>query len=333
MSRALDASPLVMMYVARFFNVLTFVLALALSFRLAPGCRALITAVALMPMTLQLAGGISGDLVTIAFSFVGLSLVLHAREHPISRRYLLLVAMVFVLLALCKFSIWAAPLPWLIPASAFKNRRARLAYVGAVTVCMVAALMIWNGINSANIEALRAARLTHGIDMSANARLVSAHPFAFARQLIELVQSHYKTELRQFIGAFGWTQLSLPFWVRPLYLALLLFVAATGVSVKPFRAWERAVLLLVFLAGFVFVHAVIFVSDGTLCAANLERWCFDSSTGVQGRYLLPFCLAGFLTLRWNGVSLPRVTLFAIVTGLGALHALAALALIRSTFYL
>src|ERR1019366_5737990 len=98
------------------------------------------------------------------------------------------------------------------------------------------------------------------------------------------------------IGAFGWTQASLPLWVRMGYLFLLLFVAAVEISTKSFLAWERGVLLLVFLAGFVFVHAVIFVSDGTLCAGNLERLCFDSSAGVQGRYFIPFCLAGLLTL-------------------------------------
>jgi uncharacterized membrane protein len=332
-ARSLHASPLVMMYAGRMFNVLAFVAALAVSFRLAPACRALMTAVALMPMTLQLAGGISGDLVTIAFSFVGLSLVLYAREHPVSRRFLFLVAIVFTMLALCKFSIWALPLLWLIPVSAFRNRRAWFMYIGAVSICMVGALLIWNGITSANVEALRAARLAHGVDISANARLVVAHPLAFARQLLDLVHSNYRSEVRQFIGAFGWTQLSLPLWVRLLYLLLLALVAAAGFSTKPFLAWERGVLFLVFLAGFVFVHTAIFVSDGTLCAGNLERLCFDASAGVQGRYFLPFCLAGLLTLRQNRANLSQVTLLAVVTGIGSLHALAALALIRSTFYL
>src|ERR1039458_5014517 len=95
------------------------------------------TGIALMPMTLHQAGGISGDLVTIAFSFVGLSLMLYAREHFVSRRFLIVVAVVFVMWALCKFSIWALPLLLLIPASAFKNRRAWLVYIGAVSLCMV----------------------------------------------------------------------------------------------------------------------------------------------------------------------------------------------------
>ena len=332
-ARTFHASPLLMMYAARMFNVLAFVASLAVSFRLAPRCRALMTAVALMPMTLQQAGGISGDLVTIAFSFVGLSLVLYAREHFVSRRFLILVAVVFAMWVLCKFSIWALPLLLLIPASAFKKRWAWLAYLGAVSLCMVGALLIWNGISSANVEALRAARLTHNIDISANARLVAAHPLAFARQLLAFVHSNYRSELRQFLGAFGWTKFSLPLWVRSLYLLLLVFIAAAEFSTKPFLRWERGVLFLVFLGGTVFVHAVVFVSDGTICGGNLAQLCFDSSAGVQGRYFIPFCLCGLLTLRQNRANLPNTTLLALVTGVGTLHALAALAIIRSAFYL
>lgn len=333
MARTLHASPLWMMYAARMFNVLTFVAALAISFRLAPRCRALMTAVALMPMTLQQAGGISGDLVTVAFSFVGLSLVLHAREHFVSRRFLIVVALVFAMWGLSKSSIWALPLLWLIPASAFKNRRAWLAYIGAASLCMAGALLIWNGITSHNMEALRAARLTEGIDIPANVRLVAAHPLAFARHLLGMVHSNYRVELRQFVGAFGWTKFTLRGWTGLLYLLLLVLVAATEFSTKPFLVWERGVLLLVFLAGAVFVHAAMAVSDTTLCAGNLSGSCFDSYTGVQGRYLIPFCLAGLLTLRQNRANLPQVTLLALVTGVGTLHALAALALIRSVFYL
>ena len=207
------------------------------------------------------------------------------------------------------------------------------AYIGAVAICMGVALLIWNGIDYANVEEFRAARLTHGIDVSANARLVAAHPVAFARQLLALIQSDYRSEVREFLGAFGWTKFSLPLWVRSLYLLLLVVAAVTERANKPFLGWERGVLFLLFLAGAVFVHAAIFVSDGTVCAGNPDRLCFDSSAGVQGRYFIPFCLAGPLTLRQNRANLPQVTLLAVVMGIGAIHALAALALIRSTFYL
>jgi uncharacterized membrane protein len=333
MARTVHASPLLMMYAARMFNILAFVAALAVSFRLAPGYRALMTAVALLPMSLQQAGGISGDPVTIALSFVALSLVLHARERLVGRRYLIVVAVIFTMLGLCKFSIWALPLLLLIPVSAFKNRRAWLAYISAISVGVIAALLIWNWIDSDNMVALRALRLTAGIDVTANSRLITGNPMDFARQLLSLAHYSYKSEISQFLGAFGWTQFSLPFWARLMYLLLLLFVGTSEFSTKPLLAWERGVLLLVFLGGAVFVHAVIFLSDGKLCGSNLDRLCFEASAGVQGRYFLPFCLCGLLTLRQNRANLSQTTLLKLITLLGTIHAVAALALIQSRFYL
>jgi uncharacterized membrane protein len=261
-----------------------------------------------------------------------LSLVLYARERFVSRRFLILVALVFAMWGLSKSSIWALPLLWLIPVSAFKNRRAWLAYIGAVSICMVGALLIWNGINSHNMEAFRAVKLTQGIDVSANVRLVTAHPLAFARHLLGMIHSHYRLELGRFVGAFGWTLFSLPGWAKSLYLLLLALVAATEFSTKPFLGWERGVLLLVFLAGAVFIHAAMAVADSTLCAGTLGGWCFNLSAPVQGRYLIPLCLAGLLTLRQNRANLPQVTLLALVTGVGTLYALGSLVLIWSTYY-
>jgi uncharacterized membrane protein len=332
-ARALHLSPLAMMYAARIFGVLAFVAALAISFRLAPGYRAVMTGVALLPMTLHQAGGITGDLVTIAVAFVGFSLVLHAREHSAGRRYLLLVAVLFSAWGLCKFSVWALPLLFLIPVSAFPSRRAWLAYIGTVALCMAGVLAIWNGIDSANIAAFRAARLSSGIDVSANVRLAAAHPLTFARQLLGLMHSGYRSEAMQFIGVFGWTKFSLPFSVGLAYLLLLVLVAATEVSNKPFCGWERAVLLLVFLGGVAVIHAMLFVSDGTLCAGDPTRLCFDASAGVQGRYFLPLCLAGLVALRQTRFNVSSATLLALVMGAGTLQALAALAAIRAVFYL
>jgi len=334
LARSLHASPLLMMYAARLFSIFAFVGALAVAFRLAPGYRALMTAVALMPMTLQQAGGVSADTVTIAFSFVGLGLVLYAREHPVTRRFLALVVLVFVMWSLCKFSIWSFPLLWLIPASNFKNRRAWLAYIGVAAVCMVGALLIWNGITADNREALRTVRLAHGVDISANVRLVAAHPLAFARHLLALVRHTYKSEVGQFVGGFAWTQFALPAWVRSMYLLLLVLVAATELSNKSFRPWERGVLLLVFFGGALFVHVVLSLSDTTLCAGNLSHVCLDSEPYViHARYFIPMCLPGLLALRQNRVNLSQTNLLALVTGAGTLHALAALVLIRWTCYL
>ena len=330
-ARILHLSPLAMMYAARIFNVLIFVAALAVSFRLAPRYRCVMTAVALMPMALHQAGGISADPVTIALSFVGLSLVLHAREHPVGRRFVVLVAVLFVIWGLSKSSVWSLPLLLLIPGSAFRNRGARLAYIAAVALCMVGALAIWNGIDSANVAAFRADRLTHGIDVSANVRMAAAHSLIFAGQLLDLARATWLLQVGQLVGAYGWTRFTLPPWVGLEYLLLAMVVAATEPSAKLFRGWERGVLLLVSVGGAALVYVALFVTDGVLCAADPGRLCF-ASAGVQGRYFVPMCLTGLVALRQSRINVPSAVLLGFVTGVGTLHAFAALALIRTVFY-
>jgi uncharacterized membrane protein len=331
-ARTLNAPFPAMMYAARILDVLVFVAALAISFHLAPGYRALMTGVALLPMTLQQVGGVSADVVTIAISFIGLSLVLHAREYAVDRRFLILIALVFTLWGLCKSSIWAAPLLLLVPVSAFRGRLKWLVYITAISLCMVGTLVIWNALSSQNLEALRASRLAEGVDIAANVRVVAAHPLAFALHVMGMIRSHFKMELGMLVGTFGWTMFALPVWARALYLFLLAIVAVAESSPKPFLGWERGVLSLTFLAGVLFVHAAMCISDTTLCAHTLSGVCEDVGIVFQGRYLIPFCLAGFLILQQSRVKLPRVNLLAVVTGVGTLHALASLALIWSTYH-
>src|ERR1035438_4746325 len=88
LARALNLSPLAMLYAARTMNVLCFVAALWLALSLAPGIRVLITAVALMPMTLHQAAAVSADQLTIALSLAGIAMVLHTREYAVGQRYL-----------------------------------------------------------------------------------------------------------------------------------------------------------------------------------------------------------------------------------------------------
>ena len=123
-----------MLYAARLMNLFSFLAALTIALLLAPGFRALITGLALMPMTLQQAVAVSADSITIAFALVGFALLLRTREQAVDRRYLAIVLVTVPLWAMCKNSIWVLPLLLLIPASQFKGRGQRAAFVLAATL-------------------------------------------------------------------------------------------------------------------------------------------------------------------------------------------------------
>jgi len=105
-ARALHMPVLSMLYAVRLMGLLCFLAAVACAFRLAPDFRALIVAVALMPMTMEQAVAVSADSLTISFAFAGFALILYARGNAVGPRYLACLSVFMPLWVLCKGSVW-----------------------------------------------------------------------------------------------------------------------------------------------------------------------------------------------------------------------------------
>jgi uncharacterized membrane protein len=326
--------PLALLYAGRLGNVLFFVAIIAVVFRLAPEYRALFAALALLPMTLHQAGGLSADIVAIAFSLLGAAALLWLRDHQATPKTLALIALVFVLWVVCKTSPWAFAAVFLIPTRCFARRRSWILYVLVVGLAMVGVTLLWQAIAHGNVEAFRAARLSNGIDMGANSRLLLAHPFEFLRVAAAFAFKHLGMYQREFIGAFGWSRFALPFWFRWGYVLLLLVVAFTERALRPFSALDRSISIAVLLMGVIFIHAILFVTDGSVCSGpgGSTSLCFNASAGIQGRYFIPIAIFGLLALRQRRFTLPQERLFALVAVVGVVEMLTSMYLIWSRYY-
>jgi len=317
--RLLGLPPLALLYAGRLGDVLFFVAACALAFRLAPEYTRLIAMVALLPMTLHQAGGVTADVMTIAVSFVAVACLLWLRQNVAKPRSLVWVGLVFAVWAVCKISPWTFAALLLIPGYRFASRRTWLGYIGAVALGMAAAILVWHAISSGNLEALRARRYADGFDMSANSRDLLTHPLGFAGAALTHEVTHYKRYIQQFVGGFGWTtDWMAPVWPERFCFLLLLIVAATERASKPFSKRERYVLCAVFVIGVVFLHVALFVSDS-----------FD---GIQGRYFIPFSLFGLLAIRQNKFTLPNGVLTAVVALTGSVLGILVLSWISVRYY-
>lgn len=334
LARVLRLAPLGMLYMARTFNVLTLLVAVWLAFRLAPSARTLVAAVALMPMTLNEAGGLSADAVTIAISLIGFALIIRTREGLVSGRLLAATGATFTVWALAKACIWAMPLLLLIPEAAFRTRRRRVSFVAGTSLAMLVALVAWQITIHANMEAFQTARMARGIDASANLAFLLAHPIAYARMLAVLVGGHTQEYFYGFIGTFGWTQFRLAWWTYPLYGALLFLAVRSSAPGRPISASERMLFGLVFLVAAAVIHILLFVSDGVVNGGSSAGViAFPASAGVQGRYFIPFCLAGLLALRPYRNRISRQTAQAIVLCTAGAFDLLCLYVFRLNYYL
>jgi uncharacterized membrane protein len=318
-----------MMYASRIANVIFLLAGLIVALRLAPEFRALIAAVALMPMTLHEAAATSADAVTIALSLVGFALVLFARQRNAARGLLVAILIIFTLWGACKTSLWAMPLLLLIPYSSFKTKPRRWMFVGGVSFAMLAAVYSWQLINLDIFNVFRIARLARGIDLSANLAILRAHPLQVTIGLIRRMAADSHRVGAQLVGVFGWSMFGLPSWARRIYLVLLFVVALAESKSKPFCLVDRVILASVFAGATFMIYSLLFLSDG---AFESGRIWFNSSPGVQGRYLIPYLLAGLLAIRQHRFRTTAFPLLPLVNCVGLAYGAASLLLVSRNYY-
>jgi uncharacterized membrane protein len=302
-ARSFHSSPMGMLFAARFGNALFFVLIFRCILRLVPQYAALFAAVALMPMTLHQVASASADAVTITLSLLGFALLLRTRECKLRGWQLGITGAVIVVMVLCKNSYWALPLLLLIPTSQFRNSSWKLAFIGLVVVASVGLAALWaRATREASLDSYEAA-LTRGIDPKVNLARFVAHPFKAFRDLSVRNGSHYRYVsllTRQFVGVFGWEWVASGAFWRLLYLAMLLLVASLGTYGIPFVPAERLLLAAVFVGAAAATFVLLYTVDGTMTQGRFTYW----SAGVQGRYFIPYSLAGLLAMGRRGPRLP-----------------------------
>jgi len=75
-------------------------------------------------------------------------------------------------------------------------------------------------------------------------------------------------------------------------------------------------------------YFMLFVIDGQYANGSYGFW----SAGVQGRYLIPYSLAGFLTLRQNGIPAISRVLMPMVLSVSAFCGLLSVNAIMKFYY-
>jgi uncharacterized membrane protein len=279
-------------------------------------------------MTLHQAAAISADQMTISISLVGFALILRAREQPVSCRFLAILFVLFPCWALCKGSLWALPLVLLIPSARFGGNWKRAGYVMGAALSLIVAVALWRAVNRDANLAFFAAGLARGIDMQGNTQIIVCNPFGFMRHIVTWLHYGFSELIRHFVGAFGWRQFGPPAWTSFVLLTLPLAAGCTEWTRKPFTATDRIVLSLVFAGAAIQTYCLLFIVDGTY-----DRGQYDfASAGVQGRYFIPFCLAGFLALKQSAVTLKSRVLTPIVLSAETIYAVVSIGVLWQSYY-
>ncbi|PYQ64108.1 MAG: hypothetical protein DMF53_08300 [Acidobacteria bacterium] len=294
--RLLGAPALALLYLARLANLLCGALAVAFAVRRLPAFAWLTTMVALTPMTLHLLGSASGDVTTLAASFVLVATVARlawGTEEATRGDFLLMAAASAVLCASKPLPL--ALLALLIPAARFPRGRRAVFLLFHFGLSLLAAS--WP-IMTTRVMDYR--RLETATDPGRQIHDLLLHPFHFLGVVIRDYAVHTPRYLGQLVGKLGWLDVQLPIPFLVVYLAVLLALIFLDTSSRiEVRPWQRGIAAAVVLAGMSFISATEY--------ATWTPYGADFIQGIQGRYFLPLVLPAawiFHSRRWAGRAEP-----------------------------
>src|SRR5215469_120169 len=226
---------IILLYWARLGNLIAYLFLVYLAIRIMPVGRTVLFCLALMPMSLHLAGSVSADGITISSAFLLIAYILYLAFDPraqvISIRRLVALGCLLLVVTLCKFNPWYVLLVLIIPAERLGGQRKKLLLTGSMLGVALLVSGVWQLVDRANVAVFQAGKTNLGIYVSDNFRFIFAHSGEFFSAVGRSFELYGRDYMREFVGFFGWLSVGLPYWVVSLYLAMLV-VAAVGAGEK-----------------------------------------------------------------------------------------------------
>jgi len=312
--RQFDLPPIALLYLGRIANALAGILLIVAAINCLPAGKAIMLAVAAMPMTLFQMGSLSPDATIIGLGFMTIALSMRAVLNYSMRAWeMFSLPAVIISLALAK----GVYLPLAIAGLAIKRDRFSKRNIVLVSSIIAGCVLFfaWTiyGGHSGEIETTVISRKTMLREVvakpGAQLALIVAAPFQFLYVLLSSFAERLPVYIVGIIGRFGWNTILLPIPVYLLAVAVILLAAIDSSASMPRYARGRRLWWLLIVIGLTaLIETALYLSATPLGADYIQ--------GTQGRYFTPFLpLLGFAILPcspWLKARFPYVkTLFPL----------------------
>lgn len=321
-ARLFNDSPLVHLYAARLAGLTVAFALFCLAVMRIPRGKWAIVALAATPMSLLLAGSVSGDAITAGLAIFFIATVASFAYRPglLTRNEMVQLVLLSAALGLCKAPYLLLTLLVLaMPMSRFDSKRMYALIASACVAISIFMAVIWNFV----VRHLYI-NLAAGSSTGEQLQYMLAHPFNFVLTLAKTYLGSAGDYVpRTFIDLSAGLFAPLPIWfICVSFLVIILVVIAEKyppqLKISKKMRWISAAVL---ITGFVAINALLYLTFTPVGSRTID--------GLQGRYFIPFAfllipaLGGLLptdSKRYAGLVL-FLRCFILFTGMVTLYVL------------
>lgn len=277
-------------YLGRLSNLIAYCIIVFLALRITPFFKAPMTLLALMPMSLSLAGAFTCDVAVLGLNFLWVSVLLKALTTPekLSKKYILSLAVLAFLITLSKSYILLLPLIFLLPIDKFIDKKAYVIGILSVILAAVTGVTIWYlsskglSLNMNNTVANSAGQID----------FIKSHPIIYIGVLIKTFFVKTPRILITMIGVLGWQDTKLDWITYIAYPILMYFAIFSDKFDFTLKKWQKYLLAFTLVAGTIMTYTSLYVMWSPVANPIV--------LGLNGKYFIPLMLPLFLLFK-NGI--------------------------------
>lgn len=289
-----DASPLMMMYLGRIFNLLVYVSICFVAIKIVPIKKNLFFILAMLPMSIIHAASLSADGITnsTALLFVAYILYLaYGNVEVIIKKHIIIAVAIGIFIALAKIVYIPILLLFLIiPIRKFKNKKIYWRNFILVLAGCILPYIFWNLLNLSNLS-VPDLRVNQAVSPKDQVVFVLTHPLQYLKIMIDTMMAQGSIQLMQMLGKAGSNYLYSPPSIVIYTFLFLLFIFGIMVNDAEanivIRGGDTLVFLVIFFSSSILIYTALYVGFTNVGDPIIN--------GIQGRYFIPILSFFFLS--------------------------------------
>ncbi len=286
-AKAINYSPLLMLYLGRLFNLLGFMILSYYAIKITPVYKWGLTLIALTPMTLYESSSLSADAVCFGLCFLFTAFILKyafSKDKFVTNKNLISIFVMSILLVMCKSAyVFLIFLFFLIPIKKIGTKKKYiLTFLTIATVCTIFSALWAYLINTIYLPFMPWS------NPHAQFAYVVSHPIKFISAIFEFFNFFYTDFFISFVGNFGREiDCQLPRWFVLTYINILILTAIFENNKDiTINLRQKCVAIITVMLNITAIDFLLYLAGNRVGDNYIE--------GLVGRYYTPIAILYFI---------------------------------------